>query len=256
MDFDAKGDDAEANRQALLQVTADAHRQGTSNLVRLERSNVEGECEDAVAEKSDKGGEADVTLHTHGVEVSELAGGDGAGQRLHSRKGRHAQQDLHSGEGQGASHNAVGSNGLLTCSLANCKCIDSSTVNGTKVCWPSFRGRRGRRWRTQLESPGPLSANSTKRCISDDGREMGKPKITYLDRSKHHARKGEQETQVGESVLANRCQSSTNHDGNQRQVGHVLISATKDNAVDENREHGDGSSEDLVEWHGDHGTAW
>lgn len=83
---------------------------------------------------------------------------------------------------------------------------------------------------------------------------IGKPKLTYLNRSKHDTSKGEQESKIGEGVLADRRQGGTDHDGNKSEIGHVLVGTAKDRAVDTDSEDRDGGSEDLVECYRDHGT--
>lgn len=105
---------AEGNGQALLEVTANSHGEGTSKLVGVERRDVEQQSEETVSEERGEGGrERDVARGDELVEAANLTGRGGASQSLESSERRHAEKELDGRQGERASHESVGDDGLL-----------------------------------------------------------------------------------------------------------------------------------------------
>jgi hypothetical protein len=89
-------------------------------------------------------------------------------------------------------------------------------------------------------------------CHANTGVHVGE---TYLDSGRENTGKGEQEAHVGEGVFANGGEGGAEHDGHQGEVGDGIVGAGVDNAINENREDGDGGAKHLVEGNRDHGPA-
>lgn len=113
VDIDVEHDDAERNGHDLLQVAADGHGEGTSKLVGVEGGDVEKEGEETVSAKSENGGDEGHLLRAHvSDEAGDFTSDGGARKGLHGGKRRHAHEELDGGQGQRASHESVGDNGL------------------------------------------------------------------------------------------------------------------------------------------------
>lgn len=114
-DGDGEEDNAEENSKALLQVAADGDSKGASDLVSLERDNVERERHQAVADNGEQEGPVEDALRYGDLEAAELATGVGVEETLECGKRRHAEEHFHSGECKGSGHKAVGRDRLNGC---------------------------------------------------------------------------------------------------------------------------------------------
>jgi len=94
---DIEEHDAEEDGEALLQVAAYRDSKGASDLVRLERDNVERERHDAVTDNREEELPVEDTLSDSDLEAGELAACVGVKQALSCGERRHAKENLHGG---------------------------------------------------------------------------------------------------------------------------------------------------------------
>ena len=114
-DRDIEEHDSEKNGEALFQVAANRNGKSASDLVRLERDNVERERHDAVANNGEEELPIEDTLRDCDLEGGKLAACVGVEQALSCGERRHAEEHLHGGQRKGSSHKAVGCNCLDGC---------------------------------------------------------------------------------------------------------------------------------------------
>jgi len=105
-------DNSQKYGQALLQVAADRDCQGASDLVCLERDDVERESHEAVAQDGEEEGVVKDAFGDCGLEAGELAAREGVEETLGCGERGHAEEHFHRGKGQRSSHQSVGGDGL------------------------------------------------------------------------------------------------------------------------------------------------
>lgn len=97
----------------MLEVSADAQGQSTSQLVGLERGDIEHECQNAVAEQGEDNSRGEVAFCGEVGEACDFSGAVCVDEGLCGGKGGHAQEQFEGGELQAASQEAVGCDSLL-----------------------------------------------------------------------------------------------------------------------------------------------
>lgn len=113
-DLDAEQHDAQQHGEALLDVSADRHGQGTGDAVRREGADVENKCQEPVPRQDEhqslvwQGAGGGSGCH----ERRDLSAEKGAPESLDEGEGRQAQEGLQGRESQGPSHDAVRRDGL------------------------------------------------------------------------------------------------------------------------------------------------
>jgi hypothetical protein len=147
-DGDIEEHDAEENGEALFQVAANRNGKGASDLVRLERDNVERERHDAVANNREEESPVEDTFGDCNLEASELAACVRVEQALGCGERRHAEEHLHGGKRKGSSHKAVGCDCLNGCQNHAERCEEESNhgeIVVTECCQCNTEDERNHR---------------------------------------------------------------------------------------------------------------